>query len=104
MMNPRWKDEAWYPGKKQIYKKIQQSTMESWLNKTQVMTMRTQTLETKTIRPTQCRKIAIPRQKLQAQWKLRSNAMKGNAQPQREEEQTRGTEYTKMPKGQILRN
>ena len=29
MMNPRWKDEAWYPEEKQLYKKIQQSSMES---------------------------------------------------------------------------
>ena len=52
-MNPRWKDEAWYPEKKQLYKKIRQSAMESWLNRTQVMTMLTQTRGNKTIHPQQ---------------------------------------------------
>ena len=45
MMNPGWREDKWYPEKKQLYEKIQQPTMETWLGKTQIMTMLTQTRE-----------------------------------------------------------
>ena len=43
--------------------------------------------------------MTIARQKLQAQWALRNNSMKENAQPKREEGQTRETEYAKNAEG-----
>ena len=39
--------------------------------------------------------MTIPKQKLQAQWKQRNNAIKANARQQGKEDQTRETEYTK---------
>ena len=45
MMNPGWREDKWYPEKRQLYEKIQQPTMETWLEKTQIMTMLTQTRE-----------------------------------------------------------
>ena len=67
MANPSWKDEAWYPEKKQLYKKIKQSAMESWLNKTQITTTPMRTKETKTIHSMQRKEMLITMQKLQAQ-------------------------------------
>ena len=61
MMNPGWKDEQWYPEKKQLYMEIRQPTLKSWVEKTQVMTMLTQT-RGKTIHPKQCAEMILPRQ------------------------------------------
>ena len=80
MMNPRRKDEEWYPEKQQLYQQIQQPTAESWINKTQVLTMLTQTREMKTIHPKQCKEMILPGQKLQAQWKSRNNALQEKTQ------------------------
>ena len=95
MMNPRWKDDSWYPGKKQLYKTIQQSTMGSWINKTQVMTMLMQTQDTQTIHQKQCVEMLTPKQKLQEQWRTRNNAIKENA-PQRRKDSGNEVEYTKI--------
>merc|ERR1712112_804244 len=43
MMNPGLREDKWYPEKRQLYEKIQHPTMETWLEKTQIMTMLTQT-------------------------------------------------------------
>ena len=32
VMNPKWKIDAWGPEKNQLYKKLQQSKMESWID------------------------------------------------------------------------
>ena len=48
MINPKWETEHWYSPKNELYKQLKQSTMDYWLNKTQVMTMLTQTQMTKT--------------------------------------------------------
>ena len=61
MMNPGWKVDEWYPGKRQLYEKIQQPAMESWLEKTQIMTMLTQTREKKTIHPKHCQEMTKPK-------------------------------------------
>ena len=63
--NQSWKDEALYPEKKQLYKKIKKSAMESWMNKTHIMTMIMQTQDAKTIHPQQCNAMLISTQKLQ---------------------------------------
>lgn len=63
MMNPGWREDKWYPEKRQLYEKIQQPTMETWLAKTQIMTMLTQTREKKTIHPKQCQEMMRPKQK-----------------------------------------
>ena len=94
MMNQSRKDEAWYPGKQKLYKKINQSTMESWLNKTQMVAMLIQTQDTKTIRPRKRNEMLTPIQKLQARWKIRNNAIKENA-PQQGAGKKEEAEYTK---------
>ena len=81
------------PGEKETLPKIQQSTMESWRNKTQVMTMLTQTRETKTIRQNYCKAMTIPKQKLHAQWRRRNNAFKENIQQPGKEGWVMETEY-----------
>ena len=68
-MNPGWREGKWYPEKRQLYEKIQQPTMETWLEKTQIMTMLTQTREKKTIHPEHCREMMRPKNKLLEQWK-----------------------------------
>ena len=57
--------------------------MESWLNKTQIMTMLMQSQDTKPIHPTQRKEMLIPKQKLQAQWGTKNNAIKENASQRR---------------------
>ena len=75
MINPNWKTEAWYPGKNQLYKELQQSTMKSWLSKTQILTMLTQTQDNQMIHPIDCKAMLIPRIKLQQQRKRRNHAI-----------------------------
>ena len=104
MMKPRWGDGAWSPGNKQLYQNIQQSAMESWLNKTEVMTMLTQTREMKTIRPKHCKEMTIQRQKIQAQWRRRNNAIKKNTQQPGTKDRIRKTEYIKTQRKRKLRN
>ena len=84
MANPLWKEEARRP-EKQLYKKIKQAKMESWLNKTQITTMLTQTQDTKTIHPKQRKGILIPRNKLHTQWEIRNHAAQEHAQQQIQE-------------------
>ena len=68
MMNPRCEIDERYPEKEHLYKTMQQSTMDSWLDKTQIVTMMTQTQHTKTIHPKECKEMLTPKIKLQAQW------------------------------------
>ena len=74
MMSPRWKLDEWCPGT-QIYKTLQQSATESWIHKTQVMPMITQTHEAKTIRPIECKEMLLPNLKLREQWKQKNHAL-----------------------------
>ena len=60
-MNPGWREDKWYPEKRQLYEKIQQPTMETWLEKTQIMTTLTQTREKKTIHPKHCQEMMRPK-------------------------------------------
>ena len=60
MINPNWQTEAWYP-ENQLYKELQQSTMQSWLSQTQIMTMMTQTQDNQTIHPRNCKETPMPR-------------------------------------------
>ena len=83
------------PGKKKLYKTIHQSTMESLINKPQVMTMLMQTQDTETIQPNQCKETLIPKQKLHAQWGTRNAAIDENA-PQRRVGRGNEAEYTKI--------
>ena len=94
MTNPSWKDEACYPAKKQLYKKTNRSTMESWMGKTQIMTIPTQTQDARTIHPKQRKEMQNQRPELQAHWDIRNNAILEHAQ-QREMEKKGNTEYTK---------
>ena len=48
-------------GEKALYTKIHQPTIASWLNKTQVMTMLTQTREKRTIHPKKCKEMILPK-------------------------------------------
>ena len=75
MMNPGWREDKWYPEKKQLYEKIQQPTMETWLGKTQIMTMLTQTREKKTIHPKHCQEMMRPKHKLSEQREKRHEAL-----------------------------
>ena len=81
-MGPSWKDEEWCPETKHPYRRIRKSTMESWLNNTQIMATLTQTHDTKTIHPKQHKEMLIPKQKLQTQWEIRSNAIQERAPKQ----------------------
>ena len=47
MMNPGWKEEKRRPEKKKLYMEIEQPTMKTWIEKTQVMTMLTQARDKK---------------------------------------------------------
>ena len=94
MMNPSWADESWYAEKKQRYKKTNRSTMESWMGKTQIMTIPTQTQDARTIHPKQRKEMQNQRPELQAHWDIRNNAILEHAQ-QREMEKKGNTEYTK---------
>ena len=53
--------------------KIEQPTLKTWIEKTQVMTMLTQTRDKKNIHPKQCAEMIQPRQKLEEQWEKRHN-------------------------------
>merc|ERR1712112_8927 len=75
MMNPGWREGKWYPEKRQLYEKIQQPTMKTWLAKTQIMTMLTQTREKKTIHPKHCQEMMKPKQKLLEQWKKKDTKL-----------------------------
>ena len=77
MMNPRWKEEERYPEKKALCAEIRQPAISSWLGKTQVMTMLTQTREQGAIRPKTCKETIIPKKKLQDRWKNRHKAIMG---------------------------
>ena len=79
MMNPCWVEEAWYP-KRQPYQKTKQSTMESWMDKTQITTMATQTKDAKTIHPKHRKEMLIPRNILQTQWGIMNHAIQEHAQ------------------------
>ena len=74
MTNPNWKTEAWYP-ENQLCEKLHQSTMESWLTKTQIMTMMTQKKDDQKIHPRDCIAMLMPRVKLQQQRKQRNQAI-----------------------------
>ena len=54
MMNPKWKEEKWYPTKSELYEEIGQPTMKTWMEKTQVTMMLTQTRGKKTIHEKSC--------------------------------------------------
>ena len=71
---------------KQIYKKIKQSTMESWLGNTQIMTTLKQTQDTKTIHPKKRKEMRIPRNKLQTTWKIINHTTQEHARHQTQEE------------------
>ena len=73
MMNPGWKEEKWYPGKKKRYVEIEKPAMKTWIAKTQVVTIPTQTRGKKTIHSKQCTEMVHPGQKLEEQWKKRHN-------------------------------
>ena len=60
MPNPRWKQEEWCPSKNILYRTLQQPTMRTWLDKTQVRTVLTHTQETKTIHPIECAEMRAP--------------------------------------------
>ena len=94
MMNPRWKDEAWRPENKQLYKETKQPAMESWLNKRQITTMLMQTQDTETIQPKQRKKMMITKQKLQAKLRIRNNGISENS-PQRRAGNEEEGEYIK---------
>ena len=68
--------------------------MESWAGKTKITTTRTKTQDTRAIHPKQCKEMLITRQKLQAHWEIRNNAIQEHAQ-QQETGKKGGTEYTK---------
>ena len=72
MMNPGWKEEKRYPEK--LYEKLRHPTIETWMGKTQVMTMLTQTRDKKTIHPKHCNEMKKPRRKLQEQWKKKTRS------------------------------
>ena len=93
-MNPGWKDEAWCPEKQQLYKKNKQTTMESWLRKTQITTTPKQPQDTRSIHPKQRKEMQFARRKLQARWEIRNNAIHEHAQ-QREMDKKGDTEYAK---------
>ena len=75
LMSPQWKVDAWGPDNHQLYKRLQQSPTESWLNKTQSMTMLTQTQGAKTIHPEERMEMRIPKLKLKAKWGLQNQAI-----------------------------
>ena len=54
MINPGWKEEKWYPAKHKLYREIEQPKMKTWMGKTQVMMMLTQTRDKKTIHEKNC--------------------------------------------------
>ena len=94
MTNPNWKIEALYPDKNQLYKKLQQSKMESWISKTQIMT--TQKQEDRTIHPRDCKARLTPRAKLQKQWEQRRQSILEHAtEKQREIIDHRNKPYVK---------
>ena len=68
MTNHRWELGVWLPGAKQICQKLQQSAMEPWPDKTQVMAILTHTQETKPIHPLDRAEILTPQIKLKEQW------------------------------------
>ena len=76
MIDPQWKVDAGYTGKNQIYKKLQQSEMEAWINQTQIMAMTTQTHDAQTIHPKGRKEMIIPRMELQKQWGQRHQAIR----------------------------
>ena len=88
MMNPGWREDKWYPEKRQLYEKIQQPTMETWLEKTQIMTMLTQTREKKTIHPKHCQEMMRPKNKLLEQWRKRHASLQKDQKDKKEREQT----------------
>ena len=65
------------PGEKKLYMEIAQPTMKTWVEKTQIMTMLTQTRDKKTIHSKQCAEMIHPRQKLEEQWKKDTMKYKG---------------------------
>ena len=74
-INPNWKTEAWYQEGNQLYQELQQSTMKSWLGKTQVMAMMSQTQDNQMIHPRNCKEVLIPGIKLQKQRQRRNHAI-----------------------------
>ena len=46
MTNHRWKQDEWRPVEKQLYKTLQESTMESWIDKAQITTILTHPKQT----------------------------------------------------------
>ena len=74
-INPNWKTEAWYTEGNQLYQELQQSTMKSWIGKTQIMTMLTQTQDNQMIHPRNCKETTMPRIKLKQQWKQWNHAI-----------------------------
>ena len=68
--------------------------METWLEKTQIMTMLTQTREKKTIHPKHCQEMMRPKQKLLEQWKRHESL---------QEEQGRRKEPTQESTQELMR-
>ena len=62
-------------GENQHYKELQQSTTKSWLGKTQIMTILTQTQDNQMIHPRNSKEMRMPRIKLLQQWKRRNHAI-----------------------------
>ena len=65
-------------GEKAMYTKIQQPTIASWINKTQVMTMLTQTREKRTIHPKNAKRRYCQKRSYRTSGKTEAKPLWGN--------------------------
>ena len=82
---PELGNRSMVSGGKQLYTELQQATMKSWIDKTQIMTMLTQTQDNHMINPIDCKEMLTPRIKLQQQWKQRNRAILEQADIRKQE-------------------